>query len=224
MDKVSIKQAYSNIITNIDAKANLLAVSKYQSVEKIKYLASLGQTDFGENYFQELEQKAQELPDLRWHFIGSLQSRKIKHIVKYVGSIQSVEKLEHLEKISKAAIQLGKNIEVFLQINIDDDPSKSGFKSTQLEEVVDCVKHSENLHGANVVGLMCIPAKSSTPERSFGNMKYFFDKVNQRLENHLQLQRLSMGMSADYKLAIQFGSTDVRIGSSLFGQRHISIV
>jgi uncharacterized pyridoxal phosphate-containing UPF0001 family protein len=98
-----IKKAYDEVLGNLPSKTKLLAVSKYQSIEKIKYLASLGQNDFGENYLQELEQKAKELPNLNWHFIGSIQSKKIKHIVKYVSTIQSVEKFEHIEKISKYA-------------------------------------------------------------------------------------------------------------------------
>ncbi|WP_432773267.1 YggS family pyridoxal phosphate-dependent enzyme [Francisella salimarina] len=219
IDKEFIQNSYTSIIKNIDSKARLLAVSKYQSIEKIEYLASLGQLDFGENYFQELEQKAQQLPNLKWHFIGSLQSRKIKHIVKYADSIQSVEKIEHLEKINKAAINENKHIDVFLQINIDDDINKSGFKSTQLEGVVEAVNKAKNLSNLKVVGLMCIPAKTNSPEKSFAKMKMFFDTINASLADELKLSRLSMGMSADYKLAIQYGSTDVRIGSSLFGTR-----
>ncbi|AJI47748.1 YggS family pyridoxal phosphate-dependent enzyme [Francisella philomiragia] len=219
IDKEFIQSSYSSIIKNIDSKARLLAVSKYQSIDKIEYLASLGQLDFGENYFQELEQKAQQLPNLKWHFIGSLQSRKIKHIVKYADSIQSVEKIEHLEKISKAAINENKYIDVFLQINIDDDVSKSGFKSTQLDDVIEAIVKAKKFSNLKVVGLMCIPAKSDSPEKSFAKMKVFFDTINASLAYELKLSRLSMGMSADYKLAIQYGSTDVRIGSSLFGIR-----
>ncbi|WP_150467232.1 YggS family pyridoxal phosphate-dependent enzyme [Francisella sp. SYW-9] len=221
LNKDYIKDAYETINQNIANHANLLAVSKYQSLEKIKYLAGLGQKDFGENYFQELEQKAQQLPDLRWHFIGSLQSRKIKHIVKYANSIQSVEKVEHIEKINKSACQLEKVIDIYLQINIDDDPNKSGFKSSQYKEVVECVERSKDLVGVKIVGLMSIPAKSASPQESFKRMKNFFDLVNSKLSQDLRLNRLSMGMSADYKLAIQYGSTDVRIGSSLFGEREI---
>ena len=219
IDKEFIQNSYTNIIKNIASKAMLLAVSKYQSIENIEYLASLGQLDFGENYFQELEEKARQLPDLKWHFIGSLQSRKIKHIVKYVDSIQSVEKIEHLEKINKAAINENKPIDVSLQINIDDDFNKSGFKSTQLEDVVEAIVKSKKLGNLKVVGLMCIPAKSNSPEKSFVKMKMFFDTINASLADELKLSRLSMGMSADYKLAIQHGSTDVRVGSSLFGIR-----
>nr|AAV28926.1 NT02FT1551 [synthetic construct] len=219
IDKEFIQKSYTSIMQNIDSKARLLAVSKYQSIDKIEYLAGLGQLDFGENYFQELEQKAQKLPHLRWHFIGSLQSRKIKHIVKYASSIQSVENIEHLEKIDKAAGQIAKIVDVFLQINIDDHINKSGFESTQLEEVVASIMKAKSFMNLKIVGLMCIPAKTNAPEKSFAKMKHFFDTVNSRLNDDLKLSRLSMGMSADYRLAIQYGSTDVRVGSSLFGAR-----
>jgi pyridoxal phosphate enzyme (YggS family) len=218
-DEEFIQQSYNSIIENIADKARLLAVSKYQSIEKIKYLASLGQLDFGENYFQELEEKARQLPRLRWHFIGSLQSRKIKHLVKYVDSIQSVEKYKHIEKINSAAEYLSKVIKIFLQINIDDDPNKSGFNSFQQKEVISCIEGSESLRNIKISGLMCIPAKSQNPQQSFEKMKNFFDQINLNLPENLKLKRLSMGMSADYKLALEYGSTDVRIGSSLFGQR-----
>lgn len=102
-----------------------------------------------------------------------MQSRKIKHIVKYANSIQSVEKVEHLEKINKSACQLDKVIDVYLQINIDDDPNKSGFKSSQYKEVIECVERSNDLTGVKIVGLMCIPAKSELPEGSFKKMKNF---------------------------------------------------
>ena len=214
-----IKRAYEEIVSNLPDKIMFLAVSKYQSIEKIKYLASLGQNDFGENYLQELEQKAIEMPNLNWHFIGSLQSKKIKNIVEYVSTIQSVEKFEHIEKINKYASELNKQIFVFLQINIDDDVSKSGFGSNQIKAVIDCIKQAFNLVNVKVVGLMCIPAKSSKPRQSFEKMKKFYAEVNSMLNDNQKLSELSMGMSGDYTEAIGFGSTMVRIGSSLFGER-----
>ncbi len=214
-----IKQAYEKIQSNLSDKTKLLAVSKYQSIEKIKYLASLGQDNFGENYLQELEQKATEMPELNWHFIGSIQSKKIKHIVKYANTIQSVEKFEHLEKINKYASQLSKQISVFLQINIDDDVNKSGFGSNQIDSVVDCVEKSSELESVNVIGLMCLPTKSSTTSKSFDKMQKFYAEVNLMLNGTQKLTELSMGMSGDYLEAINYSSTMVRVGSSLFGER-----
>lgn len=219
IDKDYITNAYKQIISNINSKANLLAVSKYQSIEKIDHLASLGQLDFGENYSQELEQKALARPSLNWHFIGSLQSRKIKRIVKYVDTIQSVEKKDHLEKINKAAELENKQINIFIQINIDNDPNKSGFNSLQQQEVLECIDIDETLKNVKIIGLMCIPSKSTNPKESFKKMKAFFDHINSKLDKDSKLTELSMGMSSDYKLAIESGSSIVRIGSSLFGER-----
>ena len=218
-DNEFIKKSYENLLGNLSGKTKLLAVSKYQSIEKIKYLASLGQVDFGENYLQELEKKAIEMPDLNWHFIGSVQSKKINSIVKYANTIQSVEKFEHLEKINKYANQLSKQISVFLQINIDDDVNKSGFGSNQIDSVVDCVEKSNELESVNVIGLMCLPTKSSTPSKSFDKMQRFYVKVNSMLDDAQKLKELSMGMSGDYLEAINYSSTIVRVGSSLFGER-----
>ena len=217
-DNDFIKHAYEKIQSNLSDKAKLLAVSKYQSVEKIKYIASLGQVDFGENYLQELEQKAIEMPDLNWHFIGSIQSKKIKSIVKYANTIQSVEKFEHIEKINKYASQLSKQISMFLQINIDD-VNKSGFDSNQIDEVIECVEKSSSLESVNVIGLMCLPAKDSIPSQSFEKMQNFYTEVNSMLDDSQKLTVLSMGMSGDYLEAINYGSTMVRVGSNLFGER-----
>ncbi|QIV95375.1 hypothetical protein EDC55_11428 [Allofrancisella inopinata] len=219
LDKEFIKKSYEKILSQLNGKAKLLAVSKYQSIEKIKFLNSLGQADFGENYIQELEQKALELPNLIWHFIGSLQSKKIKKIVKYANIIQSAEKIEHLEKISLNAVEQNKQIKIFLQINIDNDPNKAGFSSSQSDKVLDCINYSKNLKNIKVVGLMCMSAKYTDPKQSFAKMQLLFDKINSHLPTEVKLSELSMGMSADYDIALAYGSTEVRIGSSLFGDR-----
>ena len=218
-DKQHIKKAFDNISQNLLTNTKLLAVSKYQSIEKIEYLHSLGQNNFGENYLQELEQKAQLFPNLNWHFIGSIQSRKIKNIVKYANTIQSVEKLEHLEKINTQAGKLEKTIDCYLQINIDNDPNKSGFSSDDSDKVIDSIKTSQNLKSIKVIGLMCLPAKSDNSENSFISMENFFDTINSKLDSSQKLTQLSMGMSDDYQNAIKHGSTIVRIGTSLFGAR-----
>ena len=219
IDKIAIKISYEEILENLKNKAKLIAVSKYQSIDKIKYLVELGQTDFGENYLQELELKATQIANINWHFIGSLQSNKIKHIVKYASTIQSVAKLEHLEKINHWALKLGKTVKIFLQINIDDDPNKSGFKPNELDKVLECINLSAKCNNIKIVGLMCLPSQSKKPENSFQKMENFFKKINLNISNDLQLVELSMGMSADYKIALNHNATMVRVGSSLFGER-----
>lgn len=219
MNKVFIKNAYEQIVANIGDKVILLAVSKYQSLDKIKYLSELGQKDFGENYLQELELKAKESPELNWHFIGALQSRKIKKIVELASTIHSVEKKEHLIKINTAAQYQNKKIDVYLQINIDDDPYKSGFGSMQMDDAIECIVLASDFTHVNVIGLMCLPTKSVEPKQSFIKMQQFYDTVNSKLDTSQKLTELSMGMSGDYQEAIECGSTIVRIGSSLFGDR-----
>ncbi len=108
---------------------------------------------------------------------------------------------------------------MFLQINIDDDVNKSGFGSNQIDSVVDCVEKSNELESVNMIGLMCLPTKSSTPSKSFDKMQRLYVKVNSMLDDAQKLKELSMGMSGDYLEAINYGSTMVRVGSSLFGER-----
>ena len=124
-----------------------------------------------------------------------------------------------IEKINEYASQISKQISVFLQINIDDDVNKSGFGSNQIDRVVDCVEKSSELESVNVIGLMCLPAKGSIPSQSFEKMQNFYTEVNSMLDDSQKLTVLSMGMSGDYLEAINYGSTMVRVGSSLFGER-----
>jgi len=219
IDKDLIKKSFFEIKNNLNENVTLLAVSKYQSIEKIEYLQSLGQNDFGENYLQELELKAQALPYLKWHFIGTIQSRKIKNIVRYVSTIQSVDRIEQLDKINTHAKQINKNINIYLQINIDNDENKSGFGSEDTDKILDCIAKSKNLENIKIIGLMCLPTKSNNNENSFIKMKSFFDNLNSKLDKQTKVTGLSMGMSADYKTAVMQGSTMIRIGSSLFGER-----
>ena len=218
-NKNSIKKSYNHIIRRISDRAKLLVVSKNQSLEDIQYVASLGQLDFGENYFQELKHKALSMPFLRWHFIGVLQSRKIKHIVQYVDYIQSVSKFKHFKMINQSASSLGKTVKLFLQINIDNDPGKSGFTTLDENSILDCIFNYGKLSNIEIVGLMCLPANSISSEKSFLKMINFFNNVNSKLSRELKLHRLSMGMTADYDLGIKSGSTDVRIGTGIFGER-----
>ena len=218
-DRDFIKNSFDDIRANLTNKTTLLAVSKYQTIEKIEYLHSLGQNDFGENYLQELEQKAQSLPHLNWHFIGAIQSRKIKNIVKYASTVQSVEKFEQLEKINTHAEKFNKKIDIYLQVNIDNDENKSGFGSEDTNKILGCIAKSQSLDNIKIIGLMCLPTKSENSENSFMKMKSFFDNVNNQLYKNTQLKQLSMGMSGDYRVAVMQGSTMIRIGSNLFGKR-----
>lgn len=192
----------------------LIAVSKTHPVDAIEALYHLGQRDFGENYAQELAEKAPVLSqrgykDIRWHFIGHLQSNKIKLIAPWVCAIHSVDRVELAKKIRTATASTPeREISIFLEVNIDHEKSKSGFLP---EEVL---KAAQEL--GQVQGLMCIP--DPTRSDSGAPFKALLDLSN-TLGKHTQ-GSLSMGMTQDYKYAIQNGSTHIRVGTALFGSRN----
>ena len=188
--------------------------------------------DFGENYAQELKQKNEEInslpnhqkyKDIRWHFIGHLQSNKVKYIAEYVYAIHSVDCLKLAQEISKQAIKFGRinnPIKIFLQIHTSNESTKSGLNSNDIFEVV---KEVIKLEGVNLIGLMTITALTdATKERipEFILLKKLLFEINQTL--NLNLTELSMGMSDDFEYAIENGSTIVRIGSAIFGERDYS--
>lgn len=194
-----------------------IAVSKVQSVDAIKTLYDLGQRNFGENYAQELLEKAEHflvlgVRDIRWHFIGHLQGNKVKQILPFVASIHSVDSLKLAQEISKRWVPLsqGRNLPIFLSVNIDEEDSKDGVKPSDARAIA---LEISNLPGLSLEGLMCIPA----PGRS--------DDAFQRL-GQLEIScrpatkgKLSMGMSDDFPEAIAEGATHIRVGTSLFGKR-----
>lgn len=194
----------------------LLAVSKKQSVEKISALYQEGQRIFGENYVQELIEKREKLlesglQDLRFHFIGKLQSNKVKHLLPHVEAIHSVDSVKLLLEIERRAEELKLQIGVYLQINIDREESKGGFEEEALIEVRAV---AQSLKQVRLLGLMAIPNPEMTVENAFQRMKNLSD-----LHQSWVGAGLSMGMSHDFDQAIRFGSTCVRIGSALFGAR-----
>jgi pyridoxal phosphate enzyme (YggS family) len=207
----------------IGHEITLVAVSKGQPVESIEALYSLGHRDFGENYVQELVEKAERLraagcDEIRWHFIGHLQTNKVKTLVPWVHAVHAVDS-------DKLAAELAKRwreehgekalaLPIFIEVNLDGEPSKSGV--TPEEAPVLAAKLAGNSALA-LQGLMAIPAATSTPEQSsaaFARLR----ELEQKCRPHTRGQ-LSMGMSADYELAIPQGATHVRIGTALFGKR-----
>lgn len=218
-------ESYKTIAGELDAlHIQLIAVSKIQSVAAIQQLCDLGQKDFGENYVQELVAKQSVLPnDIRWHFIGHLQSNKVKYIAPFVHLIQSVDSCKLLIEINKQAKKLDKTINCLLQIHIAEEETKFGFNEEELDEMM----HSlENLplqfSNIKIDGLMGMASFSDDLEKVRREMKHLqslFDKYKGLSTANCQLSILSMGMSGDYKTAIEEGSNMVRIGSLLFGER-----
>ncbi len=218
------KEAYLQIKSELQTKnVTLVAVSKTKPVSDILELYELGQRDFGENYVQELVEKAEQLPkDIRWHFIGHLQSNKVKYIAPFVHLIHGVDSEKLLKEINKQAAKLNRTIYVLLQIHIAQEETKFGLDEEELNVLIN---QSANLlmKNTNLCGLMGMASFSedmNLVRKEFNRLKIIFDKANNQLSiNNYSLSILSMGMSGDYKIAVEEGSTIVRIGSLLFGAR-----
>jgi pyridoxal phosphate enzyme (YggS family) len=217
-------EAYQNLKKSLSEKqVTLVAVSKIQPVEAIQKLYELGQRDFGENYVQELIDKQGRLPkDIRWHYIGHLQSNKVKYIAPFVHLIHGVDSLKLLKEINKEAIKNNRVIDVLLQVHIAQEETKFGLNEEELNLIIG---EFENLKMTNVkiCGLMGMASFSDDLEKvrgEFGYLKSLFAEIASKFTiQHSPFTILSMGMSGDYKMAIEEGSTMVRIGSLLFGAR-----
>lgn len=209
---------YQHLIKELSNKATLVAVSKTKPVEDIIALYELGQRDFGENYVQELVEKASLLPrDIRWHFIGHLQTNKVKFIAPFVHLIHGVDSYKLLKEINKQAAKSGRVIDCLLQVHIASEETKFGLDEAELAEVLENI-HREGLDQVRVRGLMGMASFTDNMDlvkKEFQFLKKLYDQYGPVRDWTI----LSMGMSADYQLAIQEGANMVRVGSLLFGSR-----
>ena len=196
---------------NIDNSPKVIAVSKTFKLEKILPLIDYGHLDFGENKVQEAIEKWSEIKtkkkDIQLHLIGKLQSNKAKFAVKIFDYVHSLDSEKLAKKISEEQSKQNKNIKLFIQVNIGNEDQKSGISINQLNDFYQFCKQL-NL---NIIGLMCIPPFDQNPDSYFKEM--------QSLKQKLNLKELSMGMSSDYLQAVDYSSTYLRIGSSIFGKR-----
>jgi len=231
---------YKEILAELGTRVQLVAVSKTKPVEDIRALYDLGQRDFGENYVQELVDKQAQLPaDIRWHFIGHLQSNKVKYIAPLVHLIHGVDSLKLLREIDKQAVRNGRVIDCLLQVHIAREETKFGMDAGELGEAMKTLHQTaveqtggsgQAAAGSNewrhvrVLGLMGMASFTEDQQKvreEFSTLKSLFDcffptaPLGGARENGI----LSMGMSGDYRIAMEEGSNMVRIGSLLFGQR-----
>ncbi|HET9278567.1 MAG TPA: YggS family pyridoxal phosphate-dependent enzyme [Flavitalea sp.] len=221
------KKSYNNILHELQQKkVTLVAVSKTKTVAEIMELYELGHRDFGENYVQELTEKHFILPkDIRWHFIGHLQSKKVKYISSFVHLIHGVDSLKLLLEIDKQGMKHKRVIDCLLQVHIAQEETKFGLSEAELDELFAALPGYEAVDGLtniNIKGLMGMASFTEDLNKIKLEFKYLnalFDKYSSIHTKHVKMQTLSMGMSADYKIAIEEGSTLVRIGSLLFGER-----
>ncbi len=221
------KELYKSIRQELDAKpVTLVAVSKTKPVEDILELYELGHRDFGENYVQELVDKQTQLPqDIRWHFIGHLQTNKVKYIAPFVHLIHGVDSFKLLQEIDKQGKKQNRVIDCLLQVYIAKEETKFGLDENELSLLLNNLPRYNQLHVLNnisVCGLMGMASFSDNRNlvrNEFRSLKTIFDKYAGPPTSNQRLQILSMGMSSDYKIAVEEGSNMVRIGSLLFGER-----
>jgi pyridoxal phosphate enzyme (YggS family) len=213
------KESYEQLIADLGSHhVSLVAVSKTKSVEEIKELHDLGQRDFGENYVQELVEKQIQLPkDIRWHFIGHLQTNKVKQITSFIHLIQTADSLKLLQEINKQAQKFRRVIDCLLQIHIAQEETKFGLDENELNELLNTnANELHELKNIKIVGLMGMASFTDDMNKVRGEFKY----LKSLFDKHPGLTTLSMGMSSDYPVAIEEGSSMVRIGSLIFGARN----
>lgn len=209
--------------SQIPSSVRLVAVSKTKSVSDIIEAYNTGQRLFGENRFQELLNKKDLLPsDIEWHFIGHLQSNKVKYIVPFIGMIQSVDSQRLLVTINSEALRNGRVIDCLLQIHIAIEESKSGFSMHDLYENLQSenILNLRNVRICGVMGMATLTSDTNQVKKEFGWLKDCFHSLKERyFKSNTYFTEISMGMSGDYEVAISEGSTMVRIGSLIFGER-----
>jgi pyridoxal phosphate enzyme (YggS family) len=210
--------AYSELKKNLGDNITLVAVSKTKTAEDILALYRMGQRDFGENYVQELIEKRMQLPeDICWHFIGHLQSNKVKAIIAFVHLIHGVDSVRLLTEINKQAAKVPRIVDILLQVHIAREETKFGLDANELAQVMETVRgNPDQWAHVRVRGFMGMASNTedvAAVTAEFHQLKVLLDKWFPRDGI------LSMGMSADYQIAVKEGSTMVRIGSLLFGKR-----
>ena len=196
--------------------STLVAVSKIKPAADIQKMYDMGQRDFGENYVQELVEKQAQLPaDILWHFIGHLQSNKVKYIAPFVHLIQSVDSEKLLKEIDKQAAKNNRKINVLLQMHVAEEQTKFGFDEQELMNLD--VDLYPNVHITGLMGMATFTEDKEKVKREFEQLQSFYKKFE--VAKKVELNTLSMGMSDDYELAVNCGSNMIRIGSLLFGKR-----
>lgn len=206
--------------------SKLIAVSKTHSVEEIKKVYDLGIRDFGENKVQELTAKAPLLPtDIRWHLIGHLQTNKVKQVVPFVSMIHSIDSLKLLIEINNKAELSNKTIECLLQIHIAEEETKFGLDLAEAESIITSTEfpHLKNVKIRGLMGMATFTDDIDQVRKEFKLLKSYFNKLKILFfANDPSFSELSMGMSGDYKIALEEGSTMIRIGTAIFGERDYS--
>ncbi|MCQ2076292.1 MAG: YggS family pyridoxal phosphate-dependent enzyme [Bacteroidaceae bacterium] len=218
-----IKHQLEQVLDDLPDEVHLVAISKYHPNEAILEAYNAGLRVFGESHVQELIQKQPALPqDIQWHFIGHLQSNKVKYIVPFISLIHSVDSMKLLNEINKQAQKCGRIVDVLMQIYVAQEETKFGFSKEELIETLSSLTPDHS--NIRIRGLMCMATNTLNETLIRSEFHYahtLFTEIKQRFFTHNDsFDQLSMGMSDDYHIAIEEGATMVRIGSRIFGQRY----
>ncbi len=217
------QEVYQQILKSLPASVRLIAVSKLKPTSEVEAAYALGQRDFGENWAQELKEKHLQLPeDIRWHFIGHLQTNKIKFIIPYVHLIHSIDSFHLLQEVNKQAEKCGRVVKCLLQFHIATEETKFGFAMDECQEMMrhPAYQRMRNVEICGVMGMASLTSDSAQVHREFHQLHDYFVQLK---ENYFidqeSFKEISMGMSGDYPIAIEEGSTMIRVGSAIFGAR-----
>lgn len=217
-----IAENIANIIQTLDGKARLIAVTKTKPVATLEEAYNSGFKRFGENKVQEMVEKYERMPkDIEWHMIGHLQSNKVKYMASFVSMIHSVDSLKLLREINKEALKHNRVIDCLLQIFIADEETKFGLSKEEAIEILTSpdLLTFKNIRIAGLMGMASFTDDSDKIRNEFRDLKNLFDSLQIYNNDRVSLKELSMGMSGDYQIAVDEGSTLVRVGSAIFGGR-----
>ena len=213
---MDIKKNLKKLLNSIPKDITLVAVSKTKPISDILVAYGSGQRIFGENKVQELEMKHTKLPsDIEWHMIGHLQSNKVKYIAPFISLIHAVDSLKLLKEINRRAKQNNRIINCLLQVHIASERTKFGFEINEINEILDESNKLENICIKGLMGMATFTEEKSQLNSEFTKINNLFKKIKNK-----KINTLSIGMSGDYELAINNGSTMIRIGSTIFGNRN----
>ena len=221
---MSVSSEIERLNNELPSTVKLVAVSKFNPSEAIMEAYQAGQRIFGESRPQELLQKVQELPcDIQWHFIGHLQTNKLKMVLPYASLIHSVDSERLLVEINKYAVKNNLKVKCLLELFVAQEETKQGFSKEELLQLMDKLQQ-EPLEGVEICGLMGMASFVDDEQQirgEFAALKQAFDQIREKyISTHPNFNELSMGMSGDYKIAVEMGSTMVRIGTTIFGARN----
>lgn len=222
---MSIKESLLTIKSELPDTVTLVAVSKTKPVSDLEEAYAAGQRIFGENKIQEMTQKWEVMPkDIQWHMIGHVQTNKVKYMAEYVSLVHGIDSLKLLKEINKQAKKHNRVINCLLQMHIAEESTKFGLDKEELDNLItsDVFKTLENVNVVGLMGMATFTDDKNQVKKEFATLKEIFSSLQSIKSTNLDVKILSMGMSGDYKLAMDQGSTMVRIGSSIFGSRNYS--